>query len=136
MKPTPLLEKIKFDQLPAGSTVATSSILRQQQVKQLNPKLETVDIRGTIEERIQKMKDGYCDGLIVATVALKRLGMEKHIQSIMPWEGRPLQGQMAIVGRATRYSATRTVCRDRRAPRLRPRLSGRRRSRRSGIDHP
>ena len=93
--------KIKFDQLPAGSTVATSSILRQQQVKQLNPKLETVDIRGTIEERIQKMKDGYCDGLIVATVALKRLGMEKHIQSIMPWEAAPLQGQMAIVGRAT-----------------------------------
>ena len=68
--------KIKFDQLPAGSTVATSSILRRQQVKQLNPKLETVDIRGTIEERVQKMKDGYCDGLIVATVALKRLGLE------------------------------------------------------------
>ena len=91
--------KIKFDQLPAGSTVATSSILRQQQVKQLNPKLETVDIRGTIEERIQKMKDGYCDGLIVATVALKRLGLEKHIQSIMPWEAAPLQGQLAVVGR-------------------------------------
>ena len=31
--------KIKFDQLPAGSKVATSSILRQQQVKQINPKL-------------------------------------------------------------------------------------------------
>ena len=91
--------KIKFDQLPAGSTVATSSILRQQQVKQLNPKLETVDIRGTIEERIQKMKDGYCDGLIVATVALKRLGLEKYIQNIMPWEAAPLQGQLAVVGR-------------------------------------
>ena len=85
--------------MPAGSTVATSSILRQQQVKQLNPKLETVDIRGTIEERIQKMKDGYCDGLIVATVALKRLGLEKYIQNIMPWEAAPLQGQLAVVGR-------------------------------------
>lgn len=93
--------KTTFDRLPAGSTVATSSILRQQQVKQLNPKLETVDIRGTIEERIQKMRDGYCDGLIVATAALKRLGLEKYIQNIMPWEAAPLQGQLVIVGRAT-----------------------------------
>src|SRR3989338_1252810 len=46
------------------------------------------------------MKDGYCDGLIVATVALKRLGLEKYIQDIMPWEAAPLQGQLAVVGRA------------------------------------
>lgn len=92
--------KVTFDQLPAGSKVATSSLLRQAQVRQINPKLQTVDIRGTIEERIQKMRDGYCDGLIVATVALKRLGLEKYIQNIMPWEAAPLQGQLAVVGRA------------------------------------
>jgi len=92
--------KTTFDQLPAGSKVATSSVLRQQQVKALNAQLQAVDIRGTIEERIQKMEDGYCDGLIVATVALKRLGLEKHIQNIMPWEAAPLQGQLAVVGRS------------------------------------
>jgi len=93
--------KTAFDRLPAGSKVATSSILRQQQIKTLNPRLKTVDIRGTIEERIQKMQNGYCDGLIVATVALKRLGLEKHIQNIMPWETAALQGQLVVVGRAT-----------------------------------
>ena len=91
--------KTTFDRLPAGSKVATSSILRQSQIKTLDPKLETVDIRGTIEERVQKMRDGYCDGLIVATAALKRLGLEKYIQNIMPWEAAPLQGQLAVVGR-------------------------------------
>ena len=91
--------KTTFDRLPAGSKVATSSILRQQQIKALNPQLQTVDIRGTIEERIRKMEDGYCDGLIAATMALKRLGLEKYIQNIMPWEAAPLQGQLAIVGR-------------------------------------
>lgn len=91
--------KTAFDRLPAGSKVATSSLLRQQQVKALNPQIETVDIRGTIEERIQKMRDGYCDGLVVATAALKRLGLEKHIRDIMPWEAAPLQGQLAVVGR-------------------------------------
>ncbi len=92
--------KTTFDQLPAGAKVATSSVLRQQQVKELNPELETVDIRGTIEERIRKMEEGYCDGIIAATVALKRLGLEKHIRNIMPWEATPLQGQLAVVGRA------------------------------------
>ncbi len=92
--------KTAFNRLPAGSKVATSSILRQQQIKKLDPDLETVDIRGTIEERIQKMRDGCCDGLIVATAALKRLGLEKHIRNIMPWEAAPLQGQLAVVGRA------------------------------------
>lgn len=92
--------KTAFNRLPAGSKIATSSILRQQQIKNLNPKLETIDIRGTIEERIQKMRDGHCDGLIVATAALKRLGLEKYIQNIMPWEAAPLQGQLAVVGRA------------------------------------
>lgn len=89
-----------FDRLPEGARVATSSLLRQAQVKELNPKLRTVDIRGTIEERIQKMREGFCDGLIAATVALKRLGLEHLIQNIMPWEAAPLQGQLAVVGRA------------------------------------
>ncbi|MBI5416153.1 MAG: uroporphyrinogen-III C-methyltransferase [Candidatus Omnitrophica bacterium] len=92
--------KTPFDRLPAGAKVATSSPLRMEQVKQLRPDLVTVDIRGTIEERIRKMEEGYCDGIIVATVALKRLGLEKHIRNIMPWETTPLQGQLAVVGRA------------------------------------
>lgn len=91
---------VSFDRLPAGAKVATSSPLRREQVKRLNPGVEPVDIRGTIEERIQKVKDGYCDGVIVATVALKRLGLQQHIQNVMPWEAAPLQGQLAVVGRA------------------------------------
>ncbi len=91
--------KTTFDHLPQGARVATSSFLRQRQVKQFMPHVETVDIRGTIEERIRQMEEGYCEGVIVATVALKRLGLERYIQNIMPWEGTPLQGQLAVVGR-------------------------------------
>lgn len=91
--------KTAFDRMPAGARIATSSLLRRQQVKRLRPDLETVDIRGSIEERMQKMNTGHCDGLIVATVALKRLGLERHIQNIMPWEAAPAQGQLAVVGR-------------------------------------
>lgn len=91
--------KVKLSELKPGSRVGTSSLLRQKAVKELNPQLEVIDIRGTIEERIQLVEDGQCDGIIVATAALKRLGLSYLIKDIMPWEAIPLQGQLAVVGR-------------------------------------
>ncbi len=79
--------------------VGTSSPLRQQQIKELNPRVQTVSIRGTIEDRIRQVEAGTVDGVVIATVALKRLGLEQHIREILPWESTPLQGQLAVVGR-------------------------------------
>ncbi len=92
--------KTSFDRMPSGAQIATSSLLRQEQLRLLRPDLKIVDIRGTIEERLHKLEHGNCDGLIVATVALKRLKLERHIQNIMPWETAPTQGQLAVVGRS------------------------------------
>lgn len=91
--------QVSFDDLPKGSRIGTSSPLRSAALKKLNPEIVLVDIRGTIEERIKQVHEGKYDGVIVATIALKRLGLEKDIKNIMPWEGAPLQGQLAIVGR-------------------------------------
>ncbi|MDO8674793.1 MAG: uroporphyrinogen-III C-methyltransferase [Candidatus Omnitrophota bacterium] len=89
-----------FADLPKGTKVGTSSILRQKQIKELRPDVHIVDIRGTIEERIELVKQGKVDGIVVAACALKRLGLEKKIKDIFPWEGMALQGQLAVVGRA------------------------------------
>ncbi|MBZ0165819.1 MAG: uroporphyrinogen-III C-methyltransferase [Candidatus Omnitrophica bacterium] len=85
--------------LPAGSKIGTSSELRREEVRALRPDCELVAIRGTIGERLQQLDCGEVDGLIVATAALIRLGLEGRITGIMPWEGFPLQGQLAVVGR-------------------------------------
>ncbi len=85
--------------LPSGAKVGTSSVLRQQQTKELHPTAQIVDIRGTIDERINLVKEGKIDGVIVATCALKRLNLAHLITDILPWEGMALQGQLAIVGR-------------------------------------
>lgn len=91
--------KVLPESLPAGSRIGTSSLLRKQQILALNSGVEIVDIRGTIEERLDLLDKGKIDGLIVAACALKRLGLSKRIVSILPWEGTPLQGQLAVVGR-------------------------------------
>jgi len=91
--------KMSFGQLKPGSKVGTSSMIRQNNIKELRPDVIAVDIRGTIEERLKLMDDGQCDGIIVAAAALKRLGSAHLIKDIMPWDAAPLQGQLAVVGR-------------------------------------
>jgi len=90
----------KFQDLKKGSKIGTSSTLRKKCIEELNPSLKTVDIRGNIEERLVLLKEGKVDGLIVATAAMKRLGLEELITQIMPWDGYPFQGQLAVVGRS------------------------------------
>ncbi len=88
-------------ELKPGAKVGTSSALRKQAVKEINPAVELVDVRGHIEERLKLIKQGKIEGLIAATCALKRLGLSDQIREILPWEATPLQGQLAVVGRRT-----------------------------------
>ena len=86
----------KLAELPAGSIIGTSSPLRKKGLNELRPDLTIKGIRGCIEERVQQVKDGKYDAAIVATCALKRLGMEDEIAEVLPFPTHPLQGFLAI----------------------------------------
>lgn len=89
----------KLAELPAGSIIGTSSPLRKKGLNELRPDLTIKGIRGCIEERVQQVKDGKYDAAIVATCALKRLGMEDEIAEVLPFPTHPLQGFLAITGK-------------------------------------
>jgi hydroxymethylbilane synthase len=93
------VSRVHWQDLPPKSKVGTSSVLRQKQILQMRPDIIIVNIRGTIDERLQLLKEGKVDGIVVAACALKRLKLEGEIKDIFPWEGTPLQGQLAVVGR-------------------------------------
>ena len=86
----------KLAELPAGSIIGTSSPLRKKGLNELRPDLTIKGIRGCIEERVQQVKDGKYDAAIVATCALKRLGMEDEIAEVLSFPTHPLQGFLAI----------------------------------------
>ena len=86
----------KLAELPAGSIIGTSSPLRKKGLNELRPDLTIKGIRGCIEERVQQVKDDKYDAAIVATCALKRLGMEDEIAEVLPFPTHPLQGFLAI----------------------------------------
>lgn len=89
----------KLAELPAGSIIGTSSPLRKKGLNELRPDLTIKGIRGCIEERVQQVKDGKYDAAIVATCALKRLGMEDEITELLPFPTHPLQGFLAITAK-------------------------------------
>lgn len=93
---------MKLDELPAGSRIGTSSPLRRKELLALRPDLQIVGIRGCIEDRVEQVRSGSIDAAIVATCALKRLGMEQEIAEVLPFETHPMQGRLAVTARKGR----------------------------------
>jgi uroporphyrinogen III methyltransferase/synthase len=92
--------KMSLQKLPKGAKIGTSSALRQENLLKINPHIKIIEIRGTVQERLKLIEQGLYDGVIVATAALKRLGLTELIKDILPYETTPLQGQLAAVGRS------------------------------------
>ncbi len=45
--------------LPPGSKVGTSSLRRRAQLLKLRPDLQVIDLRGNVDTRLRKVKQGY-----------------------------------------------------------------------------
>lgn len=83
--------------LRLGAIIATSSLRRDQVLKNLRSDFQTVDLRGTIHERLEKLDRFEADGVVVAEAALIRLGLI-HLNRVgLPGNTTPLQGKLAIV---------------------------------------
>lgn len=64
--------------------LGTSSVRRRALLKMHYPHVETVDIRGNLQTRVKKMRDGLCDGLLLAYAGVHRMEMEEMIVKIFP----------------------------------------------------
>lgn len=85
---------LRIDQLPAGSTVATSSPRRKAQVIARFPELKVVQVRGNVDTRINKLRAGEFDGLLLASAGLHRLGRKDEITDYFSFEEMiPAAGQ-------------------------------------------
>ncbi len=63
-------------EIPQGGIVATGSLRRISQLKDMRPDLEIVGIRGNVETRIRKAKEAGYAGVVLAAAGLNRLGLE------------------------------------------------------------
>jgi hydroxymethylbilane synthase len=62
-----------FDAIPAGAVVGTSSPRRQVQLASLRPDLRYESIRGNVDTRLRKLREGHYAAIVLAMAGLARL---------------------------------------------------------------
>jgi hydroxymethylbilane synthase len=83
--------------LPGGARVGTSSLRREAQLRERDPLLQVLPLRGNVNTRLRKLDDGRYDAIILAAAGLKRLGLASRIASLLdPEESLPAVGQGAL----------------------------------------
>jgi len=86
-----------LDELPAGASVATGSPRRAAQLGRIWGHLVFVPIRGNVDTRLRKVREGAADGVVLARAGLVRLGLAGAITELIPLEVcLPAPGQGAI----------------------------------------
>ncbi len=87
----------KFKDLPRGANVGTSSLRRQAQLMSLRPDFVIHQLRGNVGTRLQKLKEGKFDAIILAAAGVKRLGLEANVSEYLsPEISLPAIGQGAL----------------------------------------
>lgn len=64
--------------LPENPRIGTGSLRREVQLKALYPDAGILGIRGNVDTRIRKMKDGQYDAVVLAKAGLNRLGITEE----------------------------------------------------------
>ena len=86
-----------FKDLPHGAKVGTSSLRRQAQLLQARPDLSIVMLRGNLDTRLRKLREGQFDAIVLAAAGLRRLGWEHEItEYLAPEISLPAIGQGAL----------------------------------------
>ena len=89
--------KVKFSDLPKGANVGTSSLRRQAQLMNIRPDFVIHQLRGNVDTRIRKLKEGQYDAIILAAAGVKRLGLAGNVTEYMdPEISLPAIGQGAL----------------------------------------
>ncbi len=68
-----------LEDLPQGAVVGTTSLRRRMQLLQKRPDLKVKDLRGNVNTRLRKLKEGQYDAIILAWIGLNRLDLLKNI---------------------------------------------------------
>lgn len=84
-----------------GGVIGSSSVRRQCQIVDISPDLELKELRGNVPTRINKLREGQYDSIVLAHAGIKRLGLdlsdiEVNIQECGDFLPAPGQGVLGL----------------------------------------
>ena len=80
------MNKKKLSELKKNSIIGTSSFRREYQIKKIRSDLKCKLIRGNVDTRIKKLKDGIYDAIILSYAGIKFLNFDDEISEIFSLE--------------------------------------------------
>ena len=88
---------LTLGELPVGSRLGTGSPRRVSQLEALGLGLEVRGIRGNVDTRIRKVREGEVDAIVLARAGLARLGrLDEVAETLEPLQMLPAPGQGAL----------------------------------------
>ena len=87
-----------IDDLPSGARVGTGSLRRRCQLLAMRQDLAVESIRGNIDTRLRRLREGAYDAIILAAAGLRRAGLfdRSHMSFIEETVMLPAPGQGAL----------------------------------------
>ena len=64
--------------------IGTGSLRRQAQLLAFSDALQVCDLRGNVDTRLRKLRQGAVDGVVLAAAGLSRLGLASEITELLP----------------------------------------------------
>ncbi|MEP6649406.1 MAG: hydroxymethylbilane synthase [Lapillicoccus sp.] len=88
---------LTLGELPAGSVVGTGSPRRAAQLAALGLGLEVVSVRGNVDTRLELVRSGAVDAVVLARAGLARIGrLDEATETVDPLQMLPAPGQGAL----------------------------------------
>ncbi|WP_456468092.1 hydroxymethylbilane synthase [Archaeoglobus sp.] len=69
-----------IEDLKERAVIGTSSLRRRAQLKRLREDLKFENLRGNLDTRLRKLKEGVYDAIVVAEAGLQRLGLDREVE--------------------------------------------------------
>ncbi len=95
--------------LPQGARVGTSSLRRRAFLSRARPDLQLLELRGNVPTRVERLKKGDYDAIILAAAGLRRLGLQDHISELLLPDDFPPAVSQGVIGVACRADDAETL---------------------------
>lgn len=100
---------VKAADLAPGSVMGTSSLRRELQIREINPLLRIAMLRGNVQTRLRKLREGQYDAILLAAAGLSRLELDSeqdlYFEYLEPETFLPAAGQgiLAVEAKEGRF---------------------------------
>jgi hydroxymethylbilane synthase len=91
-------------QLPRGARIGTSSLRRRAFLARARPDAQLLDLRGNVPTRLERLKAGDYDAIVLAAAGLERLGRTAEITERLSSEAFPPAVAQGIIGVCSRVA--------------------------------